>query len=97
MKTDSWHRASISDKFTELQKQERIALMPFLMAGDPDLKTSSEILIRLQNEGADVIEGIDVTEGMGCFFNKTSHYLIEGTDLTKTDVPEGPDVAEGTV
>ncbi len=30
-------------------------------------------------EGTDVTEGIDVTEGMGCFFNKTSHYLTEGT------------------
>lgn len=30
--------------------------MPFLMAGDPDLKTSSEVLLRLQDEGADLIE-----------------------------------------
>ena len=36
-------------------------------------------------------EGIDVTEGMECFFNKTSHYFAEGTDLT-----EGIDVTEGT-
>ena len=47
-------------------------------------------------EGTDVTEGIDVTEGAGCFFNNTSHYLIEGIDLTGgTDVAEGTDVIEG--
>ena len=42
-------------------------------------------------------EGTDVTEGVGCFFNNTSHYLSEGIDLTEgTDVTEGADVTEGT-
>ena len=30
--------------------------MPFIMAGDPDLNTSAQILLRLQEKGADVIE-----------------------------------------
>ena len=30
--------------------------MPFLMAGDPDLRTTSEILLKLQETGADIIE-----------------------------------------
>ncbi len=30
--------------------------MPFIMAGDPDLKTTGEILLKLQEEGADLIE-----------------------------------------
>ena len=50
------HVPSISSCFNERKKEGRIALMPFLMAGDPDLKTSSEILLRLQEEGADMIE-----------------------------------------
>ena len=47
-------------------------------------------------EGIDVPEGTGVT-GVGCLFNNTSHYLIEGIDLTDgTDVAEGTDVTEGT-
>ncbi len=30
--------------------------MPFLMAGDPSLRTTSEILLKLQEKGADIIE-----------------------------------------
>ena len=30
--------------------------MPFVMAGDPDLDTTAKILLRLQEEGADIIE-----------------------------------------
>ncbi len=30
--------------------------MPFLMAGDPDLRTTEEILLKLQDSGADIIE-----------------------------------------
>ena len=30
--------------------------MPFIMAGDPDLGTSAEVLLSLQNSGADLIE-----------------------------------------
>ena len=47
---------TISGCFNRLKNQSRIALMPFLMAGDPDLATSSEVLLRLQDEGADLIE-----------------------------------------
>ena len=47
---------SISSCFNSIKKQDRIALMPFLMAGDPNLATTSEILLRLQDEGADIIE-----------------------------------------
>ncbi len=46
----------ISRRLRQLKKEGRMALMPFLMAGDPDLETSAAILLRLQEEGADVIE-----------------------------------------
>ena len=42
--------------FSQIKKEEKIALMPFIMAGDPDLNTSAQILLRLQAEGADIIE-----------------------------------------
>ncbi len=46
----------IEKKFNELKKQSRLALMPFLMAGDPSLEITSKILLTLQNKGADIIE-----------------------------------------
>ena len=33
-----------------------MALMPFLMAGDPDLSTTAEVLLSLQSQGADMVE-----------------------------------------
>jgi len=47
---------NISESFSKIKKEERIALMPFLMAGDPDLETTSRILLELQANGADMIE-----------------------------------------
>ncbi len=49
-------RNSISSLFSQIKLEDRIALMPFIMAGDPDLETSAEILLRLQESGADIIE-----------------------------------------
>ena len=46
----------IRKKFKDLRNQSRIALMPFLMAGDPSLEITSEILLTLQDKGADIIE-----------------------------------------
>ena len=50
------NNSNISNLFLKIKKEERIALMPFLMAGDPDLRTTSEILLKLQDKGADIIE-----------------------------------------
>ena len=33
-----------------------MALMPFLMAGDPDLATTADVLLSLQANGADMVE-----------------------------------------
>ena len=49
-------KGAISRCFDQLKGEGRIALMPFVMAGDPDLDTSAEILLRLQDNGADLIE-----------------------------------------
>jgi tryptophan synthase alpha chain len=46
----------IQRRFTALRQQERCALMPFLMAGDPDLETTGATLLALQSAGADLIE-----------------------------------------
>jgi tryptophan synthase alpha chain len=46
----------IQQRFSQLQQQGRCALMPFLMAGDPDLATTRAALLALQSAGADMIE-----------------------------------------
>ena len=46
----------IAEVFVKTAREQRLALMPFVMAGDPDLKSTSEVLLSLQNHGADVVE-----------------------------------------
>ncbi len=48
--------SKIAQRFIKLKAEKRIALMPFLMAGDPDIKTSRDVLLRLEDKGADIIE-----------------------------------------
>mgnify|MGYP003344042036 CR=1 FL=1 len=42
--------------FARLRQQGRCALMPFLVAGDPDLEQTRRSLLALQRAGADLIE-----------------------------------------
>ena len=46
----------IQERFAALRAQGRCALMPFLMAGDPDLAVTAASLLALQAAGADLIE-----------------------------------------
>ena len=48
--------SKIDKKFIELKKKSKLALMPFIMAGDPSISLTSEILLELQEKGADLIE-----------------------------------------
>ena len=55
----------IDARFAELAKQGRSAFVTFLMAGDPDPKTSLDILKALPKAGADIIEiGMPFTDPM---------------------------------
>ena len=55
----------IDARFAELAKQKRSAFVTFLMAGDPDPKTSLDILKALPKAGADLIEiGMPFTDPM---------------------------------
>lgn len=49
-------RRSIAETFTELRKQQQIALMPFIPAGYPDLETTAALLPALEAGGANLIE-----------------------------------------
>ncbi len=46
----------LPDAFERLRCLGRKALIPFIMAGDPDLRTTGPLLLALQEAGADVIE-----------------------------------------
>ena len=48
--------SKVEEKFYELKNNKKLALMPFIMAGDPNIEKTSEILLKLQENGADLIE-----------------------------------------
>jgi tryptophan synthase alpha chain len=55
----------IDQRFADLKRESRAALVTFTMAGDPDTKTSLAILKELPRAGADVIElGMPFTDPM---------------------------------
>src|SRR4051794_4128233 len=45
-----------ADRFAQCAKENRPALVTFVMAGDPDLETATKILKALPGAGADAIE-----------------------------------------
>jgi len=46
----------IEERFTQLRKQGRTGLVTYVTAGDPNLQQSAEIIKRLDQAGADVLE-----------------------------------------
>ncbi len=48
--------SKVDEKFCELKNNKKLALMPFIMAGDPNIEITSEVLLKLQENGADLIE-----------------------------------------
>ena len=46
----------IEARFAELAREGRAAFVAYVMAGDPDAGASLDILKRLPNAGADIIE-----------------------------------------
>ncbi|XP_057957498.1 tryptophan synthase alpha chain-like [Malania oleifera] len=46
----------LSETFTKLRKQGKVAFIPYITAGDPDLSTTSEALKVLDSCGSDIIE-----------------------------------------
>jgi len=55
----------ITNKFNELREKERIALITYITAGDPSLESTEEIVIKLEESGADIIElGVPFSDPM---------------------------------
>ncbi len=77
----------INEKFNELKNKAKLALMPFLMAGDPNLEITGKILLSLQENGADLIElGIPYSDPLAdgpIIQLAASRALSSGTSPTK--------------
>jgi tryptophan synthase alpha chain len=52
----SRRRSAIARAFERARKERRAAFVPFLMAGDPHLATTAELVVALAEAGADVVE-----------------------------------------
>ncbi|KAG0468536.1 hypothetical protein HPP92_017864 [Vanilla planifolia] len=48
--------SSISDTFSRLREERKVAFIPYITAGDPDLSTTSKALKILSSCGSDIIE-----------------------------------------
>ena len=79
--------SKIDEKFYELKNNKKLALMPFIMAGDPNIEITSEILLKLQENGADLIElGIPYSDPLAdgpVIQVAASRALKSGTSLRK--------------
>jgi tryptophan synthase alpha chain len=55
----------IESRFKELQRTGRVAFIPFITAGDPDMETSQALFEKLPAAGADIVElGIPFSDPM---------------------------------
>lgn len=55
----------IADKFHELRERNESALIPFIVAGDPDLDRTRQLVLELNARGADLIElGVPFSDPM---------------------------------
>ena len=46
----------IKNTFTRLKKKNETALIPYIMAGDPDLETTKTLILEMEKAGCDIIE-----------------------------------------
>ncbi len=79
--------SKVDETFYELKNNKKLALMPFIMAGDPNIEITSEILLKLQENGADLIElGIPYSDPLAdgpVIQVAASRALKSGTSLRK--------------
>lgn len=58
-------RGAIARRFEELRRRQEAALIPFVVAGDPDLATTARLVSEMAAAGADLIElGIPFSDPM---------------------------------
>src|ERR1700740_1264601 len=55
----------IAQKFDGLRRRGEAALIPFIVAGDPDLEHTAQLVIEIEARGADIIElGVPFSDPM---------------------------------
>ena len=76
----------IEERFTQLRKAGRTGLVTYVTAGDPDLARSAQIIKRLDQAGADVLEiGVPFSDPLAdgpVIQRATERALAAGTTLT---------------
>lgn len=92
----------IKEKFELLKEKKEKALVTFITAGDPDMKTTIQALLAMENAGADIVElGIPYSDPLAdgpVIQNSSARSLKNGTRVkdvmncvgelrTKSDVP----------
>lgn len=79
--------ARIGDRFAQLKRKGEAALIPFLMAGDPDLDVTRELVLAATEAGADLIElGVpfsDPTADGPVLQRSATRALQRGTSLSR--------------
>jgi len=79
--------SKVDEMFCELKNKKKFALMPFIMAGDPNIEITSEIILKLLENGADLIElGIPYSDPLAdgpVIQVAASRALKSGTSLRK--------------
>ncbi|KAM3378234.1 tryptophan synthase alpha chain [Capsicum galapagoense] len=77
----------LSQTFTRLKKQGKVALIPYITAGDPDLATTAEALKVLDRCGSDIIElGVPYSDPLAdgpVIQAAASRSLNKGTNFSK--------------
>jgi tryptophan synthase alpha chain len=59
------HTGRIAAKFAELRERQESALIPYIVAGDPDLERTRRLVLELEARGADLIElGVPFSDPM---------------------------------
>ncbi len=57
------NRSAITKTFERIQSEGKKAFIPYIMAGDPSLEITRELVIELEEQGADIIElGVPFTD-----------------------------------
>lgn len=75
----------IEKKFQELKAAKRKAFIPYITAGDPNLKTTADLILALDKAGADIIEvGVPFSDPIAdgpVIQRATERALISGASL----------------
>lgn len=86
----------IDRKFAELREKQQSAFIPFLTIGDPDLRTSVDIIKELEKAGASMVElGVPYSDPLadGPVIQRSSQRALKNSRITVKDCMEAARLA----